>query len=186
MTRSNFDAGPLADVSYEASGERWTLVFVRDIPHPPAKVWAALTEPTQVGEWAPFTVDRDLSAPGDATLTVIDGERAEPMASSVIRADEPALLEYTWGGDLLRWELEPTVTGTRLTLRHTIDDRDWVPAVAAGWHICLVVAERMLDGDSVGPIRGREARQHGWDALNEGYAAKLGIPGSTPPESGDG
>src|ERR1700722_2386149 len=28
-----------------------TFRFVRDYPHPPAMVWAALTEPTQLGVW---------------------------------------------------------------------------------------------------------------------------------------
>lgn len=182
MTRKRMEPGPLADVSYQRSGGRWTLVFVRDIPHAPAKVWRALTEPSHVGAWAPYTVDRSLAALGEATLTMIDGDTAVPMAATVIRADEPALLEYTWGTDLLRWELEPTATGTRLTLRHTLDDRDWVPKIAAGWHICLVVAERMLAGEPVGPIRGNEAREHGWDELNKGYAAKLGLPSTPLPE----
>ena len=31
-----------------------TLVLVRDLPHPPAKVWRALTEPEHLREWAPF------------------------------------------------------------------------------------------------------------------------------------
>ena len=51
-----------------------------------------------------------------------------------------------------------------------------MPKVAAGWHLCLVVAERLLDGDAVAPIRGQAAREHGWDELNEAYAAKLGLP----------
>ena len=45
----NPDLGPLSDVAYERSGEGWTLVFVRDIPHPPSKVWAALSDQHQVG-----------------------------------------------------------------------------------------------------------------------------------------
>ena len=68
-----------------------------------------------------------------------------------------------------------TGTGTRLTLRHTVEDRQWVPKVAAGWHLCLDVAEHLLDGDPVGPIRGADARNYGWDELNEAYAAKLGL-----------
>jgi uncharacterized protein YndB with AHSA1/START domain len=180
MDRSRLDPGPLGDVTYEPSGEQWTLVFVRDIPHPPAKVWQALTDPAQVGEWAPYTVDRNLGSTGDVTLTMIDGETSQALQATVLRAEPPALLEYTWGTDRLRWELSPTQTGTRLMLRHTLQDQDWVPKVAAGWHICLLVAERLLDGSPVGPIRGEAAREHGWDELNEGYAAKLGIPGSPP------
>ena len=171
----NPDLGPLSDVAYERSGDQWTLVFVRDIPHPPAKVWAALSDRHQVGQWAPFTADRDLGTPGEATLTMIDGETEVPLAATVTTARPPELLEYTWGEDHLRWELTPTPAGTRLTLRHTLADRDFVSKVAAGWHLCLVVAQRMLDGVPVPPIRGQAAREYGWDELNDAYAAKLGL-----------
>lgn len=182
MDRSTFQPSPLTDVDCVADGDRWTLVFVRDLRHPPEKVWAALTEPAQVAEWAPYNTDRDLGSLGDATLTVIDGDLAVPMAVSVRHADAPTLLEYTWGTDLLRWELAATSSGTRLTLRHTVADQDFVPKIAAGWHICLDVAEHLLDGQPVGPIRGSEARGHGWDELNDAYAEKLGIASTDFPE----
>lgn len=177
---STFEPGPLAEVDAQASGDRWTLVFVRDVRHSPEKVWAALTDPARLAEWAPFLADRDLGSTGDATLTMVDGDVREDMRASVRRAEPPTLLEYTWGTDLLRWELAPVGTGTRLTLRHTVSDRDWVPKVAAGWHLCLVVAERLLDGQPIGPIRGSNARNFGWDQLNDAYAEKLGITGELP------
>jgi uncharacterized protein YndB with AHSA1/START domain len=182
MNRTTFEPGPLAHVECRPSGGRWALVFVRDLRHAPEKVWAALTEPAQLREWAPFTTDRDLGRPGEATLTMIDGEVAEDLPATVTRAERPTLLEYTWGKDVLRWELAPAERGTRLTLRHTIEDRDWVPKVAAGWHICLVVAELLLDGTPIGPIRGADARNYGWDDLNRAYAQSLGIAGSGSPD----
>jgi uncharacterized protein YndB with AHSA1/START domain len=175
MNRTSYRPGPLSEVACHATDDgRWTLVFVRDLRHPPEKVWAALTEPRQLREWSPYTADRDLGSVGDATLTMIDGEVAEDLAAAVRRAERPTLLEYTFGKDLLRWELVPTDAGTRLTLRHTLEDRDWAPKVAAGWHICLDVAEYLLDGRPIGPIRGAEATNFGWDDLNESYAARLG------------
>jgi uncharacterized protein YndB with AHSA1/START domain len=179
-----FTSQPLADVDARPAerGEGWTLVFVRDLRHPPTKVWAALTDPEKVREWAPYAADRDLGQPGDATLTMIDGDVAQDLPTTVRVAEEPTALEYSFGTDLLRWELEPTPTGTRLTLRHTVADRDWAPKVAAGWHMCLVVAERLLDGTPIGPVRGAAAREFGWDELNEAYAEKLGIPATDMPE----
>ncbi len=168
---------PLADVVAEAPdspGGDWTLVLVRELRHAPDRVWAALTERGQLRAWAPFEPDRDLAGAGPATLTMIDGDDREDTPAVVRRAEPPALLEYTWGDDLLRWELAPTGTGTRLTLRHRLADRDWLPKVAAGWHLCLDVAERLLGGQPVPPVRGQDAREHGWDELAEGYAAKLG------------
>lgn len=67
MRPTTFEPGPLAEVDCQASDDRWTLVFVRDLRHPPEKVWAALTEPAQLRRWAPFTTDRNLSRLGDAT-----------------------------------------------------------------------------------------------------------------------
>ena len=85
MDRETFEPSPLADV--EVAGPdtdgRWTLVFVRDLRHPPERVWAALTDPAQLGEWAPFLADRDLGTPGDAVLTMVDGDTAEPSPATV-------------------------------------------------------------------------------------------------------
>lgn len=182
MNPATFEPGPLAEVDCRASGDRWTLAFVRDLRHPPEKVWAALTDPAQLREWSPYTTDRDLGSIGDAILTMIDGDESEDLPASVSRAEPPTLLEYTWGTDLLRWELAPIDSGTRLTLRHTIADREWVPKVAAGWHICLVVAEHLLDGHPIGAIRGENARNFGWDELHDAYAEKLAIPGTGWPD----
>lgn len=180
MTAHPFEPGPLVDdVACQRSGDRWTLVFVRDLRHPPRKVWAALTEPGQLARWAPYTADRDLGTTGAATLSMLDAESADgggarvPLPTQVLRAEPPTLLEYGWGGDVLRWELTPLGDGTRLTLRHTVTDRDAVPMMAAGWHICLAVAQRLLDGDPVDPIRGNDAMDHGWTELRDGYRDRL-------------
>ena len=182
MNPQPFDPGPLAEVEHNTEGGRSTLVFVRHLRHSPVKVWRALTDPGQLRQWAPFDPDRDLAAIGPASLRTTDGHTTEEFPANVRRAVPPELLEYTWGDDLLRWELEPHGTGTRLTLRHTVDGPAWVPRTAAGWHLCLVVAERLLDGRPIGPIVGREARKYGWDKLHDAYAAKLGIAATGWPE----
>jgi uncharacterized protein YndB with AHSA1/START domain len=172
----SFDPSPLAQVECQAAdGDRWTLVFVRELHYPPELVWAALTEPAQLAAWAPFLADRDLGTAGDATLTMVDGDTRQQMAASVLRAEPPARLDYTWGPDLLQWDLAVTGTGTRLTLRHTIADRDVAPVMAAGWHLCLDVAEHLLEGAPIGPIRGADALNFGWSDLRSAYARKLDI-----------
>jgi uncharacterized protein YndB with AHSA1/START domain len=107
---------------------------------------------------------------------MIDGDVAEDLSASVTRAERPSLLEYTWGTDVVRWELVASDSGTRLTLRHTVGAREHAPRAAAGWHLCLVVAERLLDGTPIGPIRGADAMNYGWEELRDAYAEKLGIP----------
>jgi len=170
-----FDPGPLADVAVDRHDDRWTVVFTREIGHPPEEVWSAITDPDRLREWAPYTTDRNLDRAGPATLIMVDGETREESATTVEIADRPDVLQYSWGSDVLRWELAPIAGGrTRLTLRHTVGSPDWMPKVAAGWHLCLAVAERLLDGDPVGPIVGQDAMNHAWQDLHDAYAARLG------------
>jgi uncharacterized protein YndB with AHSA1/START domain len=139
-------------------------------------VWRALTAPDALRAWAPFEADRDLGAPGAATLIMeADGE-SERYACTVVHAEKEKLLEHTWGDDVLRWELEPIAEGTRLTLRHTTPDRGWTPKTAAGWHICLDVMERLLAGEPIERVVGSAAKEHGWVELNAAYAARFDIP----------
>ncbi|MFC0529619.1 hypothetical protein [Phytohabitans kaempferiae] len=49
-----------------------------------------------------------------------------------------------------------------------------MPMVAAGWHICLDVAEWLLVGRPLGAIVGEEAKKYGWEELRDAYAARLG------------
>ncbi|MEV4642715.1 SRPBCC family protein [Actinoplanes sp. NPDC049548] len=166
---TSFDPGPPRGADVIPADGRWTLVFVRELRHPPEKVWAALTEPERLDQWAPFAAERDLSRTGDVTLVMVDGPDRTASRATVLRAERPALLEYTWGDDLLRWELEPTADGTRLILRHTFAERDGAPMFAAGWHLCAAVLARLLAGEPVGVIRGRDAMAHGWDELRAAY-----------------
>jgi uncharacterized protein YndB with AHSA1/START domain len=174
MKRSDYRPGPPGDVSVRGADDRWTLVFVRQLRQAPPIVWKALTDPAQLREWAPFDADRDLGAPGKAALAMDDGGTATTFDSQVVRAEPPSVLEYTWGEDLLRWELEPAGGGTRLTLRHTVGDRSWLSKVTAGWHICVDVLGHFLDGTPIGRIVGDDAKNHGWEALEAAYAARLG------------
>jgi uncharacterized protein YndB with AHSA1/START domain len=175
MKRDQYQPGEPAKISAHPDGERWTLVFTRELRHAPEKVWDALTDPAELSEWAPFDADRNLGKQGDATLTMAGDETQEKMPATIRRAERPRLLEYTWGPDLLRWELEPIGTGTRLTLRHTTGGSDWVPKIAAGWHICIDVMDLFLAGTPVGRIAAEEAKKHGWDRLDAAYRAQLGL-----------
>ena len=166
-------------------GERWTLVLIRDLSHPPAKVWEALTDPKQLREWAPFDSDRNLGAIGTAKLSTVGAPAAHVTETQVKRADAPSVLEYSWGGNDIRWELEPLGGGrTRLTLWHNID-RNFISMGAAGWHICFDVLERLLAGQPIGRIVGPEAMKFGgWQRLNAEYAKQFGIePPNRPPRN---
>jgi len=99
----------------------------------------------------------------------------------VKRADAPRVLEYNWGGFDIRWELEDSRGGTRLTLWHNINRR-FISMGAAGWHICLDVLDHLLGGNPIGRIVGGDAMKFGWQRLNLEYAKQFGIeaPGLSP------
>lgn len=160
----------MSEVRLEPDGGQWTLIFIRDLRRPPEDVWPALTDPGRLDRWAPFTAARDLGTTGETTLTMVDGDERTPMAATVRRAEPPRLLEYTWGPDLLRWELERTGEGTRLTLRHTSGAAGIEAMVAAGWHLCFDVLAQHLAGHDVVAVRGAAAREHGWAELRDRYA----------------
>ena len=173
--RNSYAPGPASGAEVKKDGERWTLVLVRDLSHPPAKVWKALTDPEQLREWAPFDADRDLGAVGAAKLSTVGAPTTQVSETRVTRADAPTLLEFNWGDQNLRWELEPRAGGgTRLRLWHDID-RNFISMGAAGWHICLDVLERDLDGAPIGRIVGGEAMKFGWPRLNAEYARQFGV-----------
>jgi uncharacterized protein YndB with AHSA1/START domain len=156
--------------------DRWTLVLVRDLRHPPAKVWKALTDPAHLREWAPFDSDRNLDTVGTAMLTTVGAPTHHVTESQVKRADASRALEFTWGGFDIRWELEPLGDGgTRLRLWHNISRR-FIAMGAAGWHICFDVLDRLLAGQPIGRIVGPEAlKVGGWQRLNAEYAEQLGV-----------
>ncbi len=81
---------------------------------------------------------------------------------------------------MIRWELEASRGGTRLTLWHSIDRR-FISMGAAGWHICLDVLDHLLSGTPTGRIVGGEAVKFGWPRLNSEYARQFGIEVPSPP-----
>jgi uncharacterized protein YndB with AHSA1/START domain len=174
-SRQKYAPGPAAGAEVQKHGDSWTLILVRELRHSPAKVWQALTDPAQLSEWAPFDADRSLGSVGPVKLSTVGAPNPDASESSVKRAEAPRLLEYSWGGNDLRWELEPTDSGTRLTLWHNIDRR-FISWGAAGWHICLDVLDHLIAGEPIGRIVAGDALKFdGWQRLNTEYAAQFGV-----------
>ena len=181
--RDEYMPGPASGAEVRKDGESWTLILVRELRHPPEKVWKALTDPASLREWAPFDADRSLGAVGQVMLTTVGTPKPQTSQTRVTRADEPKLLEYRWGDKDIRWQLEGLGNGTRLTLWHNID-RGFISMGAAGWHICLDVLERLLADHPIGRIVAGEAMKFGWPRLNTEYAQQFGIEApSWPPKA---
>jgi uncharacterized protein YndB with AHSA1/START domain len=171
-----YTLGAALPAEIQKDGEEWTLVLVRELRHPPARVWQALTDPEQLREWAPFDSDQNLGAVGTAKLTTIGAPKLHVTETQVKRADPPKALEYNWGGGDMRWELEPLAGGgTKLTLWAQIN-KNYISMGAAGWHVCFDVLDRLLSGQPIGRIAGPAAMQvDGWQRLLAEYAKKLGV-----------
>jgi uncharacterized protein YndB with AHSA1/START domain len=166
--RAQYSPGPATGAQVRKDGEKWTLILVRELRHPPEKVWQALTEPAHLREWAPFDVDGSLGAAGNTVnLTWVGTPTSFP--TTVTRADAPRSLEYSD----IRWELETSGGGTRLTLWHSIDRR-FVSWGAAGWHISFDVLDRLLSGTPLGRVVGADAMKfEGWQRLTAEYAKQF-------------
>jgi hypothetical protein len=60
--------GPARRAQVRKDGEEWTIILVRELRHPPEKVWQALTDPAHLREWASFDADGSL---GTVKLTTV-------------------------------------------------------------------------------------------------------------------
>jgi uncharacterized protein YndB with AHSA1/START domain len=176
MTREQYTPGPASAAHIEKDGESWRLVVTKELRHPPSTVWEAITDPTQLREWAPFDADGSLGTAGTKVkLTTVGAPTPHVTDTTVTRAEAPRLLEYNWGGFDMRWQLEPLAGGTRLTLWTNIDRR-YIAMGAAGWHICLDVLDHLLSGTPMGRIVGPDAIKFGsWQRLHAEYARQFGV-----------
>ena len=191
IDRAHYTPGPASGVQVRKdrgqNGEdKWTLIVVRELRHPPEKVWQALTDPAHLREWAPFDADGDLGTVGNSVkLTTVGAPALHVTETTVTRADAPNVLEYKWGGFHMRWALEASGDGTRLTLWTNIGHR-FISMGAAGWHICFDVLDHLLSGTPIGRLVGPEAMKFGdWQRLNAEYARQFGAevlnwPPNTP------
>ncbi len=189
LDRAQYTPGPanLARIQKEQGQngeEKWTLVLVRELRHSPEKVWQALTDPAQLREWAPFDADGSLGTVGNSVkLTTVAAPKLTASEARVTRADAPNVLEYNWGDHDMRWQLESTGDGTRLTLWTNIGHR-FIAMGAAGWQICFDVLDHLLSGTPLGRIVGPDAMKFGWQRLHAEYAKQFGIePPNWPPKA---
>jgi uncharacterized protein YndB with AHSA1/START domain len=159
----------------EPAGPQWRLRFERALPHPPDKVWRALTEPEHLTAWFPTDVHGDRAV-GSPLRFVFREDEGPEMAGEVLAYEPRRLFELSWGEDVLRFELEPDGDGTRLVFTATFDEKGRGARDAAGWHVCLDVLAAHLDGADETPPD--------WKPINAGYQERFGPDASTvgPPE----
>ena len=163
----------------EEAGGRWRLRFTRSLAHPPEKVWRAITEPEHLQAWFPQRITGDWVVGGTLTFSDADG-RGPDFDGQVLAYVPPSLLEFRWGTDLIRLEVEPAAGGSTLTLLDTIDALGKAARDSAGWHVCLGNLSADLDGQPA-PAGDR------WLAVHSGYVESFGPEAATigPPPGYD-
>jgi len=131
-------------------------------PHPPERVWRALTDPQELAAWlmlndfAPRVGHKFQfrAKPQWGWRGIVDCE--------VLEVDPPRRLRYAWQGDAkgqvttVTWTLEPVSEGTRLVLEHSgfrgLSGWFHRRILGSGWKGMLAKALRdVLDGKAVGP-----------------------------------
>jgi len=91
MTKyTNYTPGPANLAHVIKDEEEWMLAIVRELNHPPEKVWTAITDPIQLREWAPYDSDRSLGQVGTVRLTTAG--TAQTSDTEVTRAEPPRFL----------------------------------------------------------------------------------------------
>jgi uncharacterized protein YndB with AHSA1/START domain len=97
-------------------------------PHPPERVWRALTDPAELGVWLMATdfvavPGRKFSFDARPALGIIDGE--------VLDVEPPRLLRCRWSGEfghtVVTFTLTPAGGGTRLRVTHSGWDERGLP-----------------------------------------------------------
>jgi uncharacterized protein YndB with AHSA1/START domain len=100
--------------------------IVRDYPHPPAKVWRALTDPALIALWG---MRPEGFSPVVGTRFKLVGKPNRGwrgfVECEVLEAREPSVLRYSWIGNdkspttTVTFKLASHAGGTRLSFEHT-------------------------------------------------------------------
>lgn len=168
-------ADPDGTIETREDGRR-VLRYERHLPHPPQRVWRALTEPEELVGWL-AEAELDNLEGGTIRLrwlnTDPNGNHAI-MRGTTTRLPPPQLLEID--SDIhgrLRWELRPARSGTALTLTITIDAADGqVELAAAGWHTHLEHLADSLNGQPVDWSRWDREHLPRWRQHHARYAGR--------------
>jgi uncharacterized protein YndB with AHSA1/START domain len=161
----------------ERNGDRVTLTFTRRLPHPPEKVWRAVTEPEHLAAWYPQRIEGEWRAGARLRFHTSD-DPDDAFDGEVLAFEPPSVLEMTWGSDRLRLEVRPDGNGTLLTLIDSFSEVGKAARDAAGWHECLDRLEAEL-GRAELPDWGER-----WREVHPAYVERFGPEAATigPPE----
>jgi len=157
---------------------RLALRFTRRLPHPPQRVWRALTEPEHIAAWFPTTIDGERAAGAPLHFTFRDHE-GPPMDGEMLAFDPPSQMELRWGEEIMRFELRPDGEGSVLTFTNIFDETGKAARDGAGWHSCLD-----LLGYAAGGQQAPWSAADRWRQVHDAYVERFGPEAATigPPK----
>ncbi|UDY34586.1 SRPBCC family protein [Dermatobacter hominis] len=172
---------------------RPVLRFERRYRQPIERVWRAVTDPDELRRWFPSEVigDRTPGAPlrfddqshREAAIEAGEPTRADgpEFTGRVVAVDPPNVFSFTWGAELLRFELTPDGDGTLMVFTQVLSHPSVAARNGAGWHVCLAELDALLDGGVAEDAVGAEA--DGFAVYDE-YVAAVGPPAGVPSPDG--
>src|SRR3984885_9347993 len=122
------------------------VIVERDIPHPPEKIWRALTQPDLIEEWL---MKNDFRPAVDHRFNF----RADwgAVDCRVLAVEPNKTLSYTWAAygleSVVTWTLTPTSTGTRLRMEQSgfrADQQQAYQGAKHGWQQFFANLEQVL------------------------------------------
>jgi uncharacterized protein YndB with AHSA1/START domain len=135
------------------STEALSVVVERDIPHPPERLWRALTQPHLIEEWL---MKNDFKSVVGHRFN-LRGDWGGVLDCEVLAVEPHKTLSYTWNHshadaayDLqstVTFTLTPTSTGTRLRVEQSgfrPDQKQAYGGAKAGWRQFLGKLEELL------------------------------------------
>ena len=167
----------------------YVVAFDRLIDRPPARVWAALTDPSVLRNWL-GEVELDLRVGGQYVIGF--RKMAVVMTGRITELEPGRTLEYSWQENYgmpaskVRWELHPAEAGCRLKLSHTFTPECMLKEIvgfAGGWHALLNAIPAAIDGQFVEYADEKEfdagyrARYLGGASVSDTTASFLKLPG---------
>ena len=152
MTAANAAPAKTEPISVTADTTKGIIHGTAEINATPERVFRALTTPEMADWWGQGvyrTTDYkiDLRPGGSWSCKAINPKGEEStVGGEYITIDPPSLLEYTWkpswdgfAESRVRFEIEPTSAGSRITLLHTgfIGREQMANQHATGWKLVL-------------------------------------------------
>ena len=135
----------------EQPTETRAVVVEREIPHPPEKIWRALTQPHLIEEWL-MKNDFKPVVGHRFNLRMDPQPNWDGVIDCQVLALEPnRALSYTWAAlgleSVVTWTLTPTTAGTRLRMEQSgfrPDQQQAYQGAKFGWQKFLAGLEQIL------------------------------------------